>query len=425
MNNALKATLDIVYELAYSSDIKMKRNFADFLADRIVQATTKHTLLATIERLACLLNSKDINVCETLVPFMSAINGPDDNNVLNWLREYPKISSMIVMQKKEDYLKCIEKIEIKNFTKEKGVAIVPPNPDIQIILKCLSPLAHGSDIKAGNATIFRRMQLLSSSGEILTLPFYAGNAFRGMMRDILSDSFLSELGFFPRKDNPPCNLWFFHALYCGGALEENSEGAKALGKKMGNDGAVKTSGASEFRKMIPPISLLGSALGNRIVPGKCNFVDFRPACTEWGNGNKTVGDLFEWTYLTRREDHENHKQGENSSMIANTECLKAGTILYGGIDFDLANDLEKSCLAAGLEIFKKLGYIGAENRRGLGKVDVEIKSGTFPDKKIYLEYMKKNKEKIIEYLIEINALAKGGTENASSDDDSEINSELF
>jgi hypothetical protein len=159
--------------------------------------------------------------------------------------------------------------------------------------------------------------------------------------------------------------------------------------------------------MIVPLSLLGTALGNRVISGRVNICDCRPQCQEWGNGELSVGDLFEWTYLTRREDHENHAQGDNSSMIANTECLKAGTMLTGGIDVsEHATDLEKSCLGMGLQRLQQSGYLGAENRRGLGQVKIEMENA--PDAALYETYLSANCSKILAYLEEIGAITKQG-----------------
>lgn len=407
MNETLKATLDMMRGIARGADIKVHRGFTDFLADRIVQATTKPTLLDMIERFAALLNAQvEFIEDNTTAKFIKAASAKDSSLILGWLCDYSVVAAMVIMQKNDElYESCIKDIEINEEIIDRGVAVPNGNFDIPITLNCLSPLAHGADTKAGNATLFRRMQILSTTGKTITLPFYAGNAFRGQIRDLLAHHFLASLGLVPRKDDPPCSLWFFHALYAGGALEENSEQAKAFAKKMGDNGSIRANGVHELRNMIPPISLLGAALGNRIVSGRVCFNDFRPCCQEWANGSAPVGTLFEWTFLTRREDYESHGQGQNSSMIANTECLKAGTVLLGGIDVsEHATDEEKSCLSVGLELLKKHGYIGAESRRGLGKVQVNYNK--IFDPQIYENYLAQNKNTILEYLKSVGALNK-------------------
>ena len=151
------------------------------------------------------------------------------------------------------------------------------------------------------------MNVLSDTGSIMSLPFYAGNSLRGMVRDLLADNFISALGMSPRKDEPPISLWFFQCLYSGGALEENSSAAKMINAELGKNGIVNTDGVRRFRDMLPGLSLLGTALGNRIVCGRVEFGDLRPRCKEWGTGTLPVGNLFDWQFLTRREEHEDLK----------------------------------------------------------------------------------------------------------------------
>lgn len=410
-NETLISTLDIMRAIAKNADIKISRGFTDFLADRIIQASTMPSLLAMAERLAATLHT-ELNYIggDKIAAFMRVINSGDEQSVLSWLREYPRIAAMILKLKDQDYEITIADMPIQISSCDKGTAISGKNTyDIKLEIECLSPLSHGADIKAGNATLFRRAQVMSTTNQVLSLPFYAGNALRGKMRDLLAADFLENIGLKPNKSKPPCSLWFFHALYAGGALEENSEQAKTLGKKMGANGNVNMSGVHEFRDMIPMLSLLGTALGNRILAGRVNFADCRPVCLEWGTGAQSVGTLFEWQYLTRREDHEGHEQGDNHSMIANTECLKAGCKMIGGIDIaGHISDLEKSCLAKGLYLLQKHGYLGAENRRGFGKVAIGIVSDECLDVSLYNNFLNNKKSEILKYLEDISAIEKQG-----------------
>ena len=419
MNETLKCTLDMIRSVSKNHGMKIDRDFTNFLADRLVQATTQPSLLSMLEHLTARLNTQlEFVKGEKIVAFMQRANADDAPAVLNWLRENPRSVTMIVMQKKEeDYEACLKDLEGISAvsTQEKGTALQAAPHNISIKLTCLSPLAHGAEVKPGNATIFRRMQVLSTTGQVLSLPFYAGNAFRGQLRDVLADHFLRMLGLTPNKTDPPCHLWFFHALYAGGVLEENSEQAKALSKKMGSSGTVRAEGIHEFRNMIPPLSLLGTALGNRIISGRVNICDFRPVCKEWNNGGTIpVRELFDWLYLTRREDHESHPADEKSSaMIVNTECLKAGVVLQGGIDLsDHITDLEASCLGMGLQLLQQTGYVGGENRRGFGRVLIEIEHAL--DATLYETYLTQNRSKILSYLEEIGGINAPGELNFSS-----------
>ena len=402
MNEPLKKTIDLIRAIGSSARIKHSRNFGDFISDRIVQASTEQTLMAAVERLAQLMDVDIGRISSSRSGgFLGACASKDAAAVLAWIRKYPKIAAMLTMLKQTDYAEILDGIELPPAGSE-GVAVQDPPHDINLEITCLSPLAHGSDTKAGNATLFRRMQVLSTDGNILSLPYYAGNAIRGQLRDILADHFIESIGLKPRKDNPPVSLWFFHALYAGGALEENSSAEKALRKHLGNTGTVKAQGIYEFRNMLPALSMLGCALGNRVLSGRVRFSDLRPACRQWANGAADVGELFEWTYLTRREDYEDHD--ENHSMIVNTECLRPGVRLLGGLDLDgFITPIERSALWTGLISLAKVGgYIGAENRRGLGRVSIVFDK--VPDVETYLSFLEDHREEIISYLTELGAV---------------------
>lgn len=401
----LKPVLNMIREISGASRIKHSRNYADFLSDRIVQAATEPGLFGMMERLCKLMDADpgELNQESIKSAFIAMPDNRMSHAVLSWIREYPRVIGMLSTMKKNDYETCLESIPFdpEFSASATGTALVDTGHAINIEIKCLSPLAHGSDIKAGNATLFRRMQVMTTDGHIIALPYYAGNAFRGQMRDLLADDFISRIGLNPRRDKPEINLWFYHALYSGGSLCEANPGDRAIRARLGGNGSIKAKGIYEFRNTLPALSLLGCALGNRILSGRFKISDFRPRCREWGNGDLPAEQLFDWTYLTRREDHEDHEN--NSAMIATCECLKAGTSLIGGIDPDMhAMPNEMAALGHGLSLMIQNGYIGADNRRGMGHVTIaaDIKPEAAP----YVEYLETKGKEIRDYLVDIGAI---------------------
>jgi hypothetical protein len=397
-------TVFSVLRFIYShSRIKINRSNSDFLADKIVYSSTEPNVLAFVERLSKLMDSDIASIWESRgVEFLKVSGTSNASTIYQWIRKYPRIVAMLcVLPQQSQVVEALETIKIDSL-QENGKALPQGSFEVPITITTLSPLAHGGDSKAGNATLFRRMQVLSDTGSTLSLPFYSGNALRGQMRDLLADDFLKALDIKPSKTNPPITLWFFHTLYAGGALEENSEASKAFGKFLGANGAIKAEGIYQFRDTLPMISALGCSLGNRIIEGRANFGDFRPDCFEWSSGDIKASELMTWEFLTRREDFEGHEDGENSSMIANTECLKSGVILRGGIDIrGHASDMERSVIGKGLSLLSDRGFIGADSRRGFGKVKMDVKN--IPDKTLYEKYLSENKPMIKEYLISLGA----------------------
>jgi len=411
--------------LVQTHEIKSSRNFTDFLTDRLIQVSTEGNLLSATEKLGKLLQSNFQYISSKIITnFLTNATKENSEHILTWVRQYPEITSMILTQKTdEDFEACLVVLkDIQQIKTKPSKIAFTPSYDLEIKVKCLSPLAHGGDAKAGNATIFRRMQILSETGDILQMPFYAGNAFRGKLRDLLAEHFLKSLDLLnpatahtsekENYDKPyQLEMWFFHTIFAGGCLEENSKQAKNFAKYLGSSGATKGEGIAQFRQLLPNLSLLGSALGNRVIEGKINVGDLRPVSYEWGNGTKPVCELFDWLFLTRREDNEGHEDGENASMIANTEVLKAGTELIGGVDLRVRrmSKVEQSCLALGLKLFQEKGQLGAETRRGLGKVNIEYNLNTDEinlDPQPYLDFLEKEKDTIIAYLLALGAISE-------------------
>jgi hypothetical protein len=401
----LQKTLEMIQQLSMVSSIKVKRNFMDFFADRIRQAVTEQTLMKAMERLCDLVSAEISEIRDDkALKFIQAASQPEAKEALNWLRKYPNLAAMLAFMKTEEIAKAVNEIEISTEDeREVGTVAVRQPFDIEIMATCTTPLAHGGDTKAGNATIFRRMDVMSNTNYVHSLPYYAGNAIRGQVRDLLADHFLKSLDIIPDRSEPPIELWFFHCLYSGGVLEESNRAIAAISKFAGAT-AQKAENIKYLRDILPHMSLLDFAAGNRIFSGRCSFGDWRPICKEWGYESEvSVGELFEWLFLTRREDHEGHEEGENSSMIVNTECLKLGTQLQGGINLSMhANEIEKAALAKGLSLLQKRGYIGAENRRDLGKVDIEYQN--LPDFALYDDFLGKKKDEILEFLLKIEAI---------------------
>lgn len=397
-----QTTIEFLAAVLAASDMGGARGRLDTFADRLVKAASEPTLAQALEHLLRAVNASSDSIHPPLATRMLALaHSPDGPRVLRWWREQAKLVTLLAgtrdQQLVADTLATIE-LPPAEIT---GVAVPRGEFRIGLTATCESPLAHGSDGKAGNATIFRRMQVLVDGGSI-TLPYYSGNAIRGQMRDLLADHFLTSLGLRADRARPVVSMWFFYALYSGGALEENSEATKALRKQLGDHGATRAVGIRDFREHVPILSLLGCALGNRVLPGRCQVADLRPVCKEWGTGDRPVAELLTWEYLTRREDHEDHLV--HHGMIANTEVLRAGTALEGGIDYDDAiSDIERAALARGISLLAERGMLGAENRRGLGKVRFEIEG--LPDPGPYDAFLVERKNDILKYLDSIGALA--------------------
>lgn len=403
----MKATIEIIRRLRDSTGMKVNRNFSEFFADRLTRALNSPTLIDAVEELAQSLNcSVEYIGGAKLAAFVKEASSEKGPAIMEWCREHPKLVAMLAGLKDDDDLDAaLQAIQLPEIREDDdSVVTVQPTYDVTIQAYCLTGLAHGADAKAGNATLFRRRAVITETGRHLYLPVYAGNALRGKMRDLLADHLVRSLGLDASRAKPSLALWAFHVLYAGGVLEG---GASKVDAALGKAGAVRTDGIRNLRNMLPMLSLLGTAIGNRVIPGRIYVGDLRPCCREWGNGERPASELFAWEFLTRRDDYEGRTEDDDTSaMIAETEVLKPGTQMTGGIDIDdHASSLDRACLGRGLQLLAEHGKLGAENRRGLGKVRIEYDGA--PDPEEYDQFLADNRAAILDYLEGLGALAKG------------------
>lgn len=400
----IKTTVYFLRDVLQAAQISGSRSRLDIFADRLAKAASEPALTLAMESL---LRSVDVNMnrlsADCLVPMVTVASSADAPRVLRWLREQTKLITLLAATNSQEMLHdALQSLELPT-PSGAGSAAKRQAYQIPIVARCETPLAHGSDAKAGNATLFRRIQVLADNGNVLNLPYYSGNAVRGQIRDLMADHFLESLGLSNDRSKPVISLWFFYALYSGGALEEKSDATKALTKQLGDNGAIKAEGIRAFREMLPGLSLLGCALGNRVLPGHVQFADLRPLCSEWGTGDRSIAEMLTWEFLTRREDYEDHDK--HHGMIANTEVLRTGVSLEGGVDMDSATpELQRSALGRGLLLLQQRGMLGAENRRGFGRVKIEMMD--CPDGAIYDAWLAEHKSEILDYLSDLGALAE-------------------
>lgn len=155
--STLKNTLSFIRATSIAATISGHGSKAEFISSRIVQAATAETLLLFGERMAKLLGSDSGNVHPLAVAgFVSAVNSPDAAAVLSWLRKMPKLAAMIVFLPQGDFDVAVSEIGDVGSADANDIAVQRPEFEYGIVAELTSCLAHGSDTKAGNATLFRR-----------------------------------------------------------------------------------------------------------------------------------------------------------------------------------------------------------------------------------------------------------------------------
>ena len=170
----------------HSSGLKGSRPILDMFADRVRQASVEPTLMAFGQQLINLLDVEPSSLyAPAVTAFISLAHGPEANGALHWIRENHSLFAVLCGSKFDVADEAMRNVQISEVPDAVDSA-QPRRPyHIGIHAECLTPLTHGSDVKSGNATLFRRMDVLGKNGTLLRLPYYAGNAIRGQLRDTL------------------------------------------------------------------------------------------------------------------------------------------------------------------------------------------------------------------------------------------------
>ena len=389
----MKKQIQILAEIRKGGTIWGKNSWNDRFASMLTVAASEATFAEQVTRLSTLLGAP----LHQLTPEQLA--GLSDDRIVKAVRHNPQLIAAWACAVANDP-SALEVVPDDLFeqltTAPMPTFRLPMTPHIPLKATVISPLSHGADVKAGNVTMFRRLHGY--------LPYISGNAVRGILRDLLANDWCERMGISGNPADPQLSPMFFYALFSGGALTDDKE-TKRLEKTTGGGTVIKTDFAKSLRFLVPMLSLLGTAYGNRVFSGKVDVNFLLPECAEIGvEGAPSFYDLIGWEFLTRREKLEARAAGEHHGMITQTEVVKPGTEFRGGfnIHLNVANKEERGCLAHGINLLIERGYLGAQNARGLGQVKFEVEN--LPNPQPYLDHIEKRKAETMEFLKAIGAL---------------------
>lgn len=282
---------------------------------------------------------------------------------------------------------------------------------ITATITAISPISHAgfSEVSTGNSMMFRRVPCVSLPG-FPEIPVVSGNALRGIMRRRLMTEVYNKVGFTFEKfkdvfssEQTAKRAWdkLYAALFCGGTLDGKLE---------------DTTDPIELRKIreqFPALSLLGSALYTKMLPGMAQIGFAWLICDESIQGGLVT--KTDDTLVIKAEDaiteigQVRHIDRENADpeitgvtpMPITVECLAPGASLQSNISLlPQTTSIEKSCLIHGLKL---IDHIGGKLSSGYGAVKMHI---TENDDDEYTSWIKdsSNNETFENFLIE---MAKG------------------
>ncbi|WP_337653219.1 hypothetical protein [Halomontanus rarus] len=254
------------------------------------------------------------------------------------------------------------------------------------------PVSHGADTSTGIVQRLRTQKVNVTdpdTGEVYTedVPVISGNSLRGQLRDLLATDFLERI-----SESDPIELHdpLFNTFYSGGTLQREAGPAK-----------IKRRMIQDVREYIPPLSLLGSAVGSQLFDGRLDMGNLWPVCLETrditgiDDHRPVYGAYVDSTFYTRSDDREGGRQGDETvqQMRYRVHVLTPGTPFAHTMALRGASDIERACLGHAFDLFAEQPTIGGMSARGHGLVDFEY-DDALPDADLYLEYIADNRDEI-------------------------------
>lgn len=245
--------------------------------------------------------------------------------------------------------------------------------------------------------------------EIVKLPAISGNTIRHMLRESLVDPTLTLL-VLQRRDLPKNIL---EMLVSGGGMDtsdvkkdikEKEAATKIAGEHDGNI-PILVRDRETLRSVFPILSLFGASYGNRMLPGLLRIGWAIPALKEtayitgYDSDVSYSADIFSYQLGTRHDPVSDvPEQRESRQSIYYFEVVSPGIPFSHEITFDLMTDVERGALQIALDRFQSEGKVGGKTGVGMGFFKMTKEYEKVGEPSVYIDWLKENKEVIIEYL---------------------------
>lgn len=274
------------------------------------------------------------------------------------------------------------------------------------MIVALSPIQHGGDEKTGSTPVLRSLTHWdSAAARHVRLPFFSGNAIRGILRRLLMRDMCERLGYEVRSPK------MHHALFTGGVLEGTDEAA----------GFIDLAFRVAIRDTIPPLALLGSAVGNQMIQGCLRVDHAMPICREYAallghvddpRKEQSIRTFTDVSFATRRDDLRAERGADEQAqqMKIEFESFISGTAFAHSFTLAWASPIEASCLGRGIALLAELPYIGGKSSSGYGRVAYHYPTAPSPD--AYLAYLDEHREQVVTVLDDL-ALRLDGKRKAA------------
>lgn len=272
-------------------------------------------------------------------------------------------------------------------------------------MTCLQPLHHGGNGDYGTTKLILALPTViknpnTGEREIDNIPAIHGNAIRGVLRRLMMQEFLDQL------DYTLDSMKVYHFLFTGGMLEATSKDSGVIDLKL----------KQKIRDNIPPISLLGSALGNQMIQGKlkvglANLVcketeeyispDYDTSFSAYNLRGSDFGTRLDDLKESKNKDKD--KDAQSTQMLYEFETVVRGARFTHEYILEDANPVERACFYNGYKLLSERPFLGGKGSTGYGqmKFDYPKLNNEELDDTPYIEYLKDNQETITSLLDEL------------------------
>lgn len=264
-------------------------------------------------------------------------------------------------------------------------------------LKARSPIFHGGNEKTGSVVLLNRLKFITSSG-LEDIPIISGNAIRGVLRRYIFQDFLSEIGY-EIDVTTPQGLKLYHALFTGGVLETVD---------VRDSGIIDVDLKRRVIECIPPLRLFGFSFRNQTIESKLKVGAALPICKELKDylpddehPSRSVYELLTTAYQTRKDDikAERDEKEQAVQMLIEYELFAPGTEFYHELKLEDPDEVDISCLARCIELWKAKPFIGGKSSIGLGELEIAYDLDASSD--TYMKFLAEHKDEIILLLQEM------------------------
>lgn len=261
---------------------------------------------------------------------------------------------------------------------------------IEGTLTLRSPLSH-IERSDGIVAHFCRAPILQPDGEVAEVASYAGNAWRGQLRDEAAAYMLDALG----AARVPLDT--YHLLFSGGKLDRDGGSADIARRR-------------RYREAIPMLALWGGGVGDSILDGKMRVGIMYPVCREaipvLPASLRAAAEQIDHAALIHRKAYSRKDDGKDISLSTayltapetallpgeggepaakgkapakapqatqmryQVELLAAGARLASRIDLLDVSEVELGCLVSALHRWSRSPHIGGMAAKGHGLCDL-------------------------------------------------------